>query len=75
MQLTIDVKDSVVDKVMYLLNSLKSDVKIINKTETNSLDIQAITEDEEDYQYILKGREERKNGSQNYGNMNDINWD
>jgi len=75
MQLTIDVKDSVVDKIMYLLESLKSDVKIINKTETNSLDIQPITKDEEDYQYIVDGREERKNNSQNYGSINDINWD
>jgi len=75
MQLTIDVKDSVIDKIMYLLDSLKSDVKIISKTETNSLDIEPLTKDEEDYKYIVNGREERKNSSQNYGSMNDINWD
>jgi len=72
MQLTIDVKDSVVDKIMYLLDSLKLDVKIISKIETNSLDIQLLTKDEEDYKYIVNGR---KNSSQNYGSMNDINWD
>lgn len=60
---------------MYLLDSLKSDVKIINKTETDSLDIQSITKDEEDYQYIVDGREERKHNSQNYGSVNDIHWD
>lgn len=32
MQLTIDVKDSVLDKVLYILENLKSDVKIIDKT-------------------------------------------
>lgn len=74
MQLTIDVKDSVVDKIMYLLDSLKSDVKIISKTDTNSLDIQPITKDDEDYKYILEGREERKHNPQNYGTMNDIDW-
>ncbi|MFA5454691.1 MAG: hypothetical protein WC272_05155 [Sulfurimonas sp.] len=31
MQITIDVKDSALDKIMYFLNHLKSDVKIIEK--------------------------------------------
>lgn len=30
MQLTIDVKDSALDKVLYLLENLKSDVKIVS---------------------------------------------
>jgi len=74
MQLTIDVKESALDKIMYLLENLKSDVKILSKTDTNFLDIQPITEDDEDYQHILNGREERKTNPQNYGSMKDIDW-
>ncbi len=50
MQLTIDIRESAVDKIMYLLNNLKSDVKILTKVDTDSLDIQPITED---YQHII----------------------
>jgi len=74
MQLTIDIKESALDKIMYLLENLKSDVKILTKVDTDFLDIQAITKDDEDYQHILDGREERKTNSQNYGSMNDIGW-
>jgi hypothetical protein len=35
MQLTINVKDSVVDKVLYLLENLQSDVQIVSKTQSN----------------------------------------
>ena len=75
MQLTIDIRESAVDKIMYLLNNLKSDVKILTKIDTNSLDIQPISKDDEDYQHIINGREERKNNPQNYGSVNDIKWD
>ena len=74
MRLTIDIRESAVDKIMYLLNNLKSDVKIIKKTDTNSLDIQPLSKDDEDYKYILEGREERKSNPQNYGTMDDIDW-
>lgn len=74
MQLTIDVKDSAIDKIMYLLNNLKSDVKIISKTDINSLDIEILSKDDTDYHYILEGRHERKNSPQNYGSLEDINW-
>ena len=74
MQLTIDIKESAIDKIMYLLENLKADVKILTKTDTSSLDIQPITKDDEDYQYIVSGREERKTNPQNYGTMNDIDW-
>ena len=74
MQLTIDIKESALDKIMYLLENLKSDVKILSKIDTDFLDIQAITKDDEDYQDILDAREERKSNPQNYGSMNDIDW-
>lgn len=73
MQLTIDIKESAIEKVMYLLNNLQDDVKIIDKD--TKLDIQEITSEDRDYQYIVNGREERKNQAQNYGTLNDINWD
>jgi hypothetical protein len=71
MQLTIDIKESALDKVMYLLNNLKSDIKIVD---TNSLDIEAITDYDQDCKYILDGRKERDTHPENYGTMNDINW-
>jgi len=74
MQLTIDVKESALDKIMYLLENLKSDVKILTKVDNNSLDIEPLTKYDEDYQYIENGREERKTNPQNYGTLNDINW-
>jgi hypothetical protein len=74
MQLTIDIKESALDKIMYLLENLKSDVKIIKKNDTSFLDIQAISKDDEDYKHISDGREERKTNPQNYGSMNDIDW-
>jgi len=46
MQLTIDVKDSVVDKIMYLLDSLK-DVKIIRRTDTQL--IETVSDKEQSY--------------------------
>ena len=75
MQLTIDVNDSVLDKVMYLLNSLKKDVKIINKQEESSLDIEIIKENDEEYKYILEGRKERKENPQNYVALDSVDWD
>ena len=74
MQLTIDIRESALDKIMYLLDNLKSDVKIIRKVDIDSLDIEALSKDDKDYKYILEGREERKNNPQNYGTMNDIDW-
>ena len=71
MQLTIDIKDSALDKVMYLLNSLKSDVKIVDK----SLNIEVIDKNDEDYHCIIDGRKERVAHPENYGTMSDIKWD
>jgi len=71
MQLTIDIKESALDKVMYLLNNLKSDVKIVD---TDSLNIETISTYDQDYKYILNGRKKRVTHPENYGTMNDINW-
>ena len=49
MQLTIDVKDSALDKIMYLLKNLKDDVTIIEKKE--SALISSVMESQEDLKY------------------------
>ena len=37
--------------------------------------IELITENDADYPKLLKAREERKNHPENYGNLDDINWE
>ena len=75
MQLTIDVKNSAIDKILYFLEHLKDDVTIISHSPNNDLDIEVIEENHPDYKYIVKGREERKNHPENYGTLDDIDWD
>ena len=64
MLLTIEVKDSVADKVIYLLNNLKNDVKILNS-------IEKIDKNDSDYNYILDARKARLNGEKVY-NLEDV---
>ena len=66
MQLTIDVKDSALDKIMYLLEHLKNDVKIVSKTPSSDLDIEVIEEDDPDYGYVREARVRRENGEKSY---------
>ena len=74
MILTIDVKDSALDKILYFLNHLKSDVKIMKKIDTNSLDIETISQEDSEFHLLLDGRQERKKNPQNYGTLDDIDW-
>lgn len=73
MQLTIDIKNTAVDKVMYLLDNLKSDVKIISKIDY-PLDIDIIEKEDSDYNKILISREERKKNPDDYEDFDSINW-
>jgi len=73
MQLTIDIKESALDKVMYILENLKSDIKIVSKVK--ALDIETVTKDDEDYVYIINAKKDRANNPQNYGTLSDINWE
>lgn len=57
---------------MNFLSSLQSEVKVIDRSDT--LDIEVVTPDDEDYKYILRGREERKLHPENYGHLSDIDW-
>ena len=74
MKLTIDIKNSAVDKVMYILNNLKSDVKIISSNE-NPLEIGTINETDEDYKIVLNGRKEIEKNPDNFKDLNSVNWD
>jgi hypothetical protein len=69
MQLTIDVKNSAVDKILYFLEHLKEDVTIISRSpevdETN-LDIEVIEEDDPDYSYVREARARREKGEKSY---------
>ena len=47
MQLTIDINESAINKILAFLESLKSDVKIINRVETQK--IEAISQEEQNY--------------------------
>jgi hypothetical protein len=75
MQLTIDVKDSALDKVLWFLENIKSDVTIINNPMDKKLDIEPITKDDEAYKFMLKADKDRKLNPQDYGTMDDIKWD
>jgi methyl coenzyme M reductase subunit C len=57
MQLTINVKDSVVDKVLYLLENLKSDVQIVSKTQSSFDELS-----EEELKTLNKMSDEYKSG-------------
>ena len=67
MQLTIEVRDSAYDKIMYLLKNLKDDVRIIDKKiDVDGLDIEVIDEKDADFIYIQRARDRRKNGEKTY---------
>ena len=57
MQLTIDIRESAIDKIMYLLDNLKSDVKIIRKIDTKQ--IESVSDEEQnDYENLLNNMSE-----------------
>lgn len=49
MIITLDIKDSVADKILYLLNNLKDDVRVLEKKETELA--ASVRESEEDIKY------------------------
>ena len=75
MQLTININDSVVDKVLYLLESLKSDVQIIaKKPMSSSLEIETVSQGDPDHDTLLQARKERANNPEAYVSMHEVNW-
>jgi hypothetical protein len=51
-----------IDKVMFILDRELLDIELIDKNN-------------KDYEYIIKGREERDTSPQNYGTLDNIDWD
>lgn len=66
MEFTIDVKERALDKIIYLLEHLKEDVKIISKIPDNDLNIEVIEENDPDYGYVKEARKRRENGEKTY---------
>ena len=65
MEITLDIKDSAYEKMVYFLNNfMKDDVKIIKTS--NEIVLESISKDDPDYKYVLKAREARKNGEKSY---------
>ena len=62
MQLTIDIKEGAIDKVLDILSKLKDDIQIVDYEK----DIEIISKDEEDYRLIEEARIRRKNGEKSY---------
>ncbi len=76
MQLTININDSVADKVLYLLESLHSDVQIIAKEPTpSSLEIETVQENDPDYETLQQARKERAKSDDAYLSMDEVNWE
>ncbi len=74
MQLMIEVNEQVADKVLYFLENLKSDVKIIKKL-SPELDIEIVSKDDLDYIEIENARKERKKSPKDYISIDEVNWD
>ena len=59
----LEIKDNAVDKVMYLLEHLDDDVKIV---ESSNYALETIGMNEQDYQDVLHAREQREQGEATY---------
>ena len=57
---------------MHIQDNLKDNAKIANK---DLLNIEPINKDDKDYEYIVKGRAERISNPENYGTLDDVDWD
>ena len=60
---TPNIKEAIVKLYQFYMNS-----------KANGLDIERISEDNPDYQIVLAGIEEYKNHPENFGTMDDIDW-
>jgi hypothetical protein len=58
--------------IKFISNS--NDIKIIKDEVIEPLDIEVVTEDDPDYQIILRGRKERITHPENYLSEDEINW-
>ena len=56
-------------------DNTNNNIEIIRDEVLEPLDIEVVTEDDPDYQIILRGRKERITHPENYGTLDDIKWD
>jgi hypothetical protein len=63
MTLTLDIKDSAFDKIIYFLSHLGDDVKVVNTLDQN---IEAIEPADSDYAFIMDARLRRADGEKCY---------
>lgn len=63
MTLTLDIKDSAFDKIIYFLDHLKDDVKVVSTIDKN---IEAIEPTDADYGFIADARTRREGGEKCY---------
>ncbi len=66
MQVTIDIDERAVDKVMYILQNLKRDVKIISTGVGSKDAFETIDENDPDFMYIKEARDRRAKGENLY---------
>ena len=64
MQITLEIKDSALDKILYFLEHLKDDVTIVSQQENPKLEI--IDENDPDFSYIIEARRRRDEGEKTY---------
>ena len=74
---TLNINDNAYNHLMYFVSNTNNDIEIIEDEviQDLDLDIEVVTEDDPDYQIILRGREERITHPENYGTLDDIDWD
>jgi len=73
--LNLNVSDNAYEHLIYFISNIKDDIKIVKDEVIKPLDIEIVTEDDPDYQIILKGREERAKHPENYISEDEIDWD
>jgi len=67
MMLTIDIKDSAADKILYFLESFKKDVKIVSGDNSQiPFDIEQIDEKDDDYRFYIDAKKARANGEKTH---------
>jgi len=67
MLVTIDIKDSVADKILYFLESFKKDVKIVSADKSKiPFEIEQIDEKDDDYRLYIDAKKARANGEKTH---------
>ena len=73
--LTLNINNNAYINLMSFISNSDDDIKIVKDEVTEPLDIEVVTEDDPDYQIILRGRKERITHPENYLSEDEIDWD